>query len=306
MKKIYNLLIIFIMSLPLNLKGDDDPTFLTLKVLSKDRFSVELNHKNVGYCSMEEYEKFFFDQKKVNKALNQICVKRNFSGVNSNYQISEKFTGNFQFYDNCVDTLKFNGREELTGKINYEVKFSCIELIDTSKTRTTTIQKENIPKLSEKKIIKNKISEESHNLKTSKKFENKTENKEEKTTLMSKEEFKSKANLQALDKKARLESEKKRRALLEKERRQKKIETEERKRAEEKLRKRKSKKKKKNWSLREKNKRKKKSKTRLIEQLKKSKKLIKIFLNAQMPTQSGITALVLGKEKWILMVFCQL
>ena len=88
---------------------------------------VELKSNQIGFCKDDE---FSIDQSKLNKVLNEICLKDKGMGSLETFSYKERLHGDFSFYDNCVDQVSINGQTEQTGKISYLVDFSCSLIAD--------------------------------------------------------------------------------------------------------------------------------------------------------------------------------
>ena len=90
---------------------------------------VELKANQIGFCKDDE---FSIDQSKLNKVLNEICLKETGDSSVETFSYKERLNGDFSFYDNCVDQVSINGETEQTGKISYLVDFSCSMLADNN------------------------------------------------------------------------------------------------------------------------------------------------------------------------------
>ena len=98
------------------------------------------------FCKDDE---FSIDQSKLNKVLNEICLKDKGMGSLETFNYKERLNGDFSFYDNCVDEVSINGQTEQTGKISYLVDFSCslIANNDIQKNKDEIINNEIVQKV---------------------------------------------------------------------------------------------------------------------------------------------------------------
>ncbi len=111
---------------------------------------VELKSNQIGFCKDDE---FSIDQSKLNKVLNQICLKDKGMGSLETFSYKERLHGDFSFYDNCVDEVSINGQTEQTGKISYLVDFSCRMLADNNTSDKVEVASNNESSLDTTKIV---------------------------------------------------------------------------------------------------------------------------------------------------------
>ena len=57
--------------------------------------------------------------------LDRECFKKNYDYADSSFYKEEVLEGDYEFYDNCVDSMKIGNKIVKTGKINYKYQYTC-------------------------------------------------------------------------------------------------------------------------------------------------------------------------------------
>lgn len=92
---------------------------------TEKNFSIILDSKKIGFCSTDGKQNYIIQKNWVEQLLDKECNSKNFMFSSSNVSQEEVLNGNFEFFDNCIDTVKLNNDELSIGKIDYKYYFSC-------------------------------------------------------------------------------------------------------------------------------------------------------------------------------------
>ena len=89
----------------------------------KTTYTTILNHRDIGYCSTNG--KYSLKKYHDRAFLDRECFKKNYDYADSSFYKEEVLEGDYEFYDNCVDSMKIGNKIVKTGKINYKYQYTC-------------------------------------------------------------------------------------------------------------------------------------------------------------------------------------